>query len=265
MYPASKTMDYPYFFLLLLGILILFIKSDNFAQSTKFYHLTIEDGLSQNTVQDIWQDKHGFMWFCTQDGLNRYDGFNFEIFRKKRGDLNSISDNFITCIHEDKNGDLWIGTNSGGLNYYNLENCTFSHFLHDSADPFSISNNNIIGIEDFGPDQLLIATGNGSIFIFNTETHTFTNFITQINHQSNLRNNFIHCLEITKDGRIFLGTDGNGLAEVKIVSESEAEFVYHFNNFTDSQIIMSILEIEPGLLLIGTDRKSTRLNSSHYS
>jgi signal transduction histidine kinase/ligand-binding sensor domain-containing protein/CheY-like chemotaxis protein len=83
-----------------------------------FRHLTIADGLSQNSVSSIVQDTRGFMWFGTKDGLNRYDGYNFLIFRHDPTDPGSISDSDITALFEDRAGRLWVGTRTGGLNSY---------------------------------------------------------------------------------------------------------------------------------------------------
>ncbi|MBK6754097.1 MAG: response regulator [Flavobacteriales bacterium] len=78
-----------------------------------FRALTIEDGLSQGMVSSIIQDRAGFMWFATKDGLNRYDGYSFRVFRHDPADSSTVRDNFIQAIHEDRAGLLWVGTNSG--------------------------------------------------------------------------------------------------------------------------------------------------------
>ena len=72
--------------------------------------MDIQDGLSQNTVNAILQDKQGFMWFGTKDGLNRFDGLSFRIFKKENS---ALGNNFITALHEDKEGNIWVGTDAG--------------------------------------------------------------------------------------------------------------------------------------------------------
>src|SRR6266702_6438019 len=93
----------------------------------KFTHLSIEGGLSQSNVTCILQDSHGFMWFGTRDGLNKYDGYKFTVFKNTEGDSKSISNNFITSLIEDKKGDLWIGTWGGGLNKLDRQKDQFIH------------------------------------------------------------------------------------------------------------------------------------------
>ena len=97
--------------------LILFLPQLLVAQSNvRFNNLSVEHGLSQNTVICIFEDSRGFMWFGTQNGLNRYDGKNFKVYKHVVGDSTSLSSNLLQDILEDENGDLWIATWGGGLN-----------------------------------------------------------------------------------------------------------------------------------------------------
>src|SRR5574339_432614 len=92
----------------------------NFAPGSivRFEHLSIEDGLSQNAGLDIFQDSRGYLWIGTQDGLNRYDGYGFKIFKHDPDDPTSLSHNSILAVAEDTKGYLWIGTWGGGLNRF---------------------------------------------------------------------------------------------------------------------------------------------------
>ncbi|MBK8228062.1 MAG: response regulator [Flavobacteriales bacterium] len=92
-----------------------------------FRALTIEDGLSQGMVSSIIQDRAGFMWFATKDGLNRYDGYSFRVFRNDPADSTTVRDNFIQAIHEDRAGLIWVGTNSG-LDVFDPATEVFHHF-----------------------------------------------------------------------------------------------------------------------------------------
>jgi signal transduction histidine kinase/DNA-binding response OmpR family regulator/streptogramin lyase len=96
-------------------------------QSGSWQSLTISDGLSQGMVNDMMQDREGFMWFATKDGLNRYDGYNFKIFTRDPYNPHSISGNFCTALLEDTKGHIWIGTEKDGLNLYDPKTHRFTH------------------------------------------------------------------------------------------------------------------------------------------
>ena len=91
-----------------------------FAQSdsVRIKYFTLEDGLSQVTINDIIQDNFGFIWLGTQNGLNRFDGQKFKQYKYNEQDSMSISGNFVSKLLEDSTGKIWIGTNGDGLNYY---------------------------------------------------------------------------------------------------------------------------------------------------
>lgn len=103
------------------------------AQSYYFKHYQVEQGLSNNTVYCTLQDKHGFLWFGTKDGLNRFDGYTFKIFRHDPKDKNSVSSNMIHALSLDKDGNLWVG-NDQGLDKYNFKTENFTHVNASNTD-----------------------------------------------------------------------------------------------------------------------------------
>ena len=109
------------------------------AQKLRFDHLSVTDGLSQMSVVAITQDDDGFLWFGTRDGLNRYDGYEFRIFRHELHDTTSISDSYIRCMANDRRGGLWIGT-ANGLNRYNPRTGTFTRYYIDRQRHTGIAN-----------------------------------------------------------------------------------------------------------------------------
>jgi len=95
------------------AVALLILGISNTTKSQSVSYLGIEQGLSNNTVTDIYKDSFGFMWFGTFDGLNRYDGYTFKLFKNQFGDLSSLPSNKITALTEDKTGNLWVGTDKG--------------------------------------------------------------------------------------------------------------------------------------------------------
>src|ERR1700756_2019883 len=103
----------------------------------RFTHLTPNDGLSQSYITSILQDRRGFMWFATRDGLNRYDGNSFVVFKNNPNDPDSLSSNFIQDLMEDDHGYLWIATNTG-VNKFDPQTERCTRYLHDSKNPDSL-------------------------------------------------------------------------------------------------------------------------------
>ncbi|MCK5075167.1 MAG: hybrid sensor histidine kinase/response regulator, partial [Calditrichia bacterium] len=126
-------------------ILIVLFKITFANTNIRFEHLTSSDGLSGGTVLSIYQDRRGFMWFGSMDGLNKYDGYTITIYRHDISDSNSISSNEIYAINEDNNGNLWLGTKNG-LNKYLYAQNRFITYLPDSNKTKSMSSNTILTI-----------------------------------------------------------------------------------------------------------------------
>ena len=174
-------------------------------QDFKIEHLSIEQGLSQNTVRSIIQDKQGFLWFATEDGLNRYDGYRLKVYRHNPLDSNSISDNFIWILYENRRGEIWIGTNNGGLNKLDKENERFVQYKSNPIDSFSISNNNIRAISEDEEGTLWVGTEGGGLNKFDSKRNRF------IRLNNSILNGFspINIFSIIENDKesLWLGTD----------------------------------------------------------
>ena len=96
----------------------IFCQAQSVEEHYYFKNLSIRNGLSQNTVNAILQDRKGFMWLGTKDGLNRYDGLSFRKFKHDAANPRSIGNSFITSLYEDFNGNIWVGTDAGVYIYY---------------------------------------------------------------------------------------------------------------------------------------------------
>src|SRR5512139_1078846 len=103
----------------------------------RFMHLSLDDGLSQNAGLAFLQDSRGFIWIGTQDGLNRYDGQTFTVYKNDPDNPASLSNNSIIAIAEDQAGLLWFGTWGGGLNRFDPRTQQFTRFQHDANNPIS--------------------------------------------------------------------------------------------------------------------------------
>jgi ligand-binding sensor domain-containing protein/signal transduction histidine kinase len=150
----------------------------------RFTHLTTDQGLSQNHIQAILQDRQGFMWFSTRDGLNRYDGNSFVVFKHNHYDPGTLSGNFIQDLLEDDQGCLWIATFDGGINKFDPATERFTHYRHDPNNPNSIGSDAVVCIARDSRGYLWFGTGNGSLNKFDPATETFTCFRKDSNGQS---------------------------------------------------------------------------------
>jgi ligand-binding sensor domain-containing protein len=131
---------------ILLTALLLMVNGEAQAQELAFRNLTTSDGLSQSVVNGIACDRKGYMWFATEDGLNRYDGYTVRVYRQDPGKVNSLTDNYIWRLHHGQEGRLWIGTFKGGLNLYDPRRDQFSSYRHKPTDTTSLSNNNVTAV-----------------------------------------------------------------------------------------------------------------------
>ena len=141
-------------------LLPLSLKAQN-SLHVKFDVLTTDDGLSQGMVNSILQDKYGFMWFASNDGLNRYDGKKFTVYKNDPNDNNTIAENFIRFLFEDSKGRIWVATAGSGLDLFDRKTETFTHFKYNAKDPNSISDNSITCIDEDPTGGIWVGTLHG--------------------------------------------------------------------------------------------------------
>ena len=143
----------------------------------KFAHLTTNDGLSQSSVTEILQDRRGFMWFATRDGLNRYDGNAFVVYKHNPNDPGSLSANFVLDLMEDDQGYLWIATDFGGVNKFDPTTERFVRYRHDPNNPNSISGDSVETIARDSRGYLWFGTEDSGLDKFDPSTGTFTHYL----------------------------------------------------------------------------------------
>lgn len=187
-----------------LNILFLVLALSAGAQSHRFKQITSEDGLSTNYVQCILQDKKGFMWFGTQEGLCRYDGYNITIFKHNITDKNSISSSDVVCLYEHSDGRIYVGTRSGGLNIFDPYKSTFERIPLSGSTDFTLTDPKVICILKKDDENLLIGTGNG-LNILNTKTKKTKHILFSFEEPIP-----VSCLYYL-DKTLFIGTVDHGL------------------------------------------------------
>ena len=125
-------------------LVILVLLSNSYAQESNinFTHYQLDQGLSDNNVTSITQDKQGFIWVATDNGLNRFDGYNFKVYRNNAKDRSSLPSDYVNAVYVDTSGVLWVATNKG-LAKYNPNTDDFTIYQHNPNLPNSISNNSV--------------------------------------------------------------------------------------------------------------------------
>ena len=169
-----------YFYVLLVAAILFNISTPAQNKTTAttnwpepiFEHLTIADGLPENSVRCMLQDHLGYMWFGTQNGLVRYDGYNMKVYQSVPGDSLSISDGQIYAIYEDRSETMWIGTQYRGLNRFDRATETFTRFVHSPEDSSSINSNNVISISEDKTGKLFVGTIDG-LNLFDKASESF--------------------------------------------------------------------------------------------
>ncbi len=228
------------------------------AEQIKFRRISIEQGLSQSNVNAITQDHQGFMWFGTQDGLSRYDGYSFTTYRNKPDNPQSISDNYIWSIFCDSKGNLWVGTQGGGLNRYLPETDGFENFKNISGDNSSILSNNITNIIEDRDGQLWFACWSGGISRWIDAENGFRNYSPNPEDSTSLIDANVGILLEDAHQNLWAGT-WNGLAMLPKSARESGKFVrfpYRSgkkNGLPDPKI-WSLLENRnaPGDIWVGT-------------
>jgi PAS domain S-box-containing protein len=235
---------------LLLAFVILFglhppVFSYAQASSPRFIRLTSADGLSNDIVRCILQDDQGFMWFGTNDGLNKYDGYTFTVYRHLRSDPDSLSNSTVTALYQDRTGTLWVGTTVGldsfdrgvarfthypgvgeeisaiyedtagtlwigtygsGLFEYDRTSQQFVQYMSDLSDPHSLSDDAVLSIYEDDSGTVWLGTADGGLNAFDLATQTFTHYRSDPSDPHSLSYDRVTAIHRDRSGAFWIGT-----------------------------------------------------------
>jgi len=234
----------------------------------RFHRISIEDGLSQSDVYCIFQDSRGFMWFGTQDGLNRYDGYNFKVYKNDPENPHSMSNNYVYSIYEDRSGTLWVGT-EGGLNKFDRDKDQFIHYQTDPNDSHSLSHDHVKTIIEDQSGILWIGTDGGLNRLVpgakEGSPPSFIRYQTDANNPRSLSNNRVMSIYEDRSGVLWIGTEDGLNKHVPGTKEgSPPTFIRYQTDPNDphslsNNYVYSIYENRSGTLWVGTDGGLNRL------
>lgn len=202
----------------------------------RFTHLTVKDGLAGPLVRQVYQDKAGFMWFGTSNGLQRFDGRNYKTFYSQTNNKNSLPGDDITDIVQDTFGRFWITTMKTGLSIYDETKNEYKNFNEHTDSAFVREGSHMMQTV-FTPDgeTALVATYNG-IFKFNVRTLTYQRFGSD---NSNLPYNYIGKIFYV-EGNLFIVGSGTGMT----LFDAEKNIFY---NETNAPVLRKMLAFSKGI------------------
>jgi signal transduction histidine kinase/ligand-binding sensor domain-containing protein/ActR/RegA family two-component response regulator len=232
------------------------------SQHLTFKHIGTAQGLSQSNVICTLQDSRGFMWFGTREGLNKYDGYTFTVFKNSAQDDRSLSNNFVNDIVEDGKGFLWIGTWGGGLDRYDRKTNQFTHFKHKPEDVSSLSSNLVLSLLCDSRGVIWVGTEDGGLNRMDPVTGRFVHFLHDTADRKSLGDNNVKDLFEDAAHNIWVGTTNGGLNLFDRWTQTFTRFQHEDNNphSVNSNVITAIFEDRQRRLWIGTNAGLDRLD-----
>lgn len=227
----------------------------NIRENFNFKNITIEDGLSQSTVETIYQDSKGYIWIGSNDGLDRYNGYEFKHYKHDKYDKNSIANNYIVDIIEDENGYIWVST-IAGLSRIDTDKDEIKNY-YSKEDMGNLSNSNIWQLLCTKDNRLIVSTVDG-LNIYDEDKDKFSRILYK---EGELPSQYIYSVKEDLYGHIWVGTD-NGLVELDkdlnilksyqdTIGDSDV-----YNIYDDSKGHIWVCTLDNGLFKINLDDKS---------
>ena len=219
-------------------------------RNINFTSLSTKDGLSSNTVTAILKDRYGLMWFATEDGLDKFDGTNFTVYRHDVKDSTSIQTNEITCLYEDKTGNIWIGTNGGYLSIYDRKRDNFINLKFNSG-PYQL-NSSIKSISGDSYGKIWVSHF-GGLSIIDPLKKSISGFVVDPRSPDKLSTHVVLYTFKDRKHRMWIGTN-DGLF---LYNRSKNNFIHFKHSDSDASSlsgnnIRTITEDNSGNIWIGT-------------
>lgn len=216
----------------ILLVLVLGVSPGIFCQGRiRFEHLTVEDGLSQNTVHAIMKDSRGFIWFGTNDGLNRFDGYDFRTFLFDQEEPHSLINNRVYTLCEDSASNIWIGTR-GGLSMYDRTHDRFINYVHQHNNSSSLAHNFVRTLYHDSEGNLWIGTLGGGLHRFNFGNGVIIRLTLQTTGPGQNVLDDLNVTSITEDraGTLWVATHSGGISRL-----DPGRGILHFFPYEDPQ------------------------------
>ena len=250
---------------------------DETRQAVRFENMTVGAGLSQGSVNSIYQDRQGYMWLSTQDGLNVFDGYETKVYLPAPFDSTSLSSGWAWDVVESSDGTFWIATEQGGLNALDRSTGVFTRYQHDPSDSTTIVSDRLFATVEDADGFIWIGTRDG-ISILDRETGTFTHMVHR--HEDGEEHDdadstmipagAVYALTIDESNTIWAGTNG-GLAEIDAATRSFRNHLTGLNADFGTQRVVGapgtvyrIREFpqDAGILWIGTGKGFVRFEKA---
>jgi ligand-binding sensor domain-containing protein len=262
--------------------------------AARFQHFTVEQGLSQNNVRAIWQDPTGFLWVATEEGLNRFDGYDFLVFKHHDDDPTSLPHNMVTALApessgnlwvgtlagaalfdlrtetftervrttrlvmavvEDRDGTLWVGTDGDGVYRLDKKATRATHYIASPQDADGLSHNSVYALLQDKQGQVWVGTFGGGLDRFDRKANRFVHYRHDPADPASLGHNDIWSLAEDTKGRIWAGTNGGG---VSVLDPATGRFRQYRHSkdpkSLDADVVVSLYRDRAGVMWLGPDR-----------
>ncbi|MGG7177650.1 ligand-binding sensor domain-containing protein [Clostridium paraputrificum] len=213
----------------------------------KFRNISSRDGLSQTTVETIIQDRKGYIWIGTNDGLNRYNGYNYKVYRKEKDSDKSLINNYIIALQEDKNGNVWVGT-SDGISLISSEGKIIKNY-NSEEDGGNLSSSSICEILVTEENKIYVATSDG-INVYNENLDKFERIF---GGKDDLTDQLIYSITFDENNNLWVGTE-SGLNKISLENNTvEKIYLNALDRSLEQDSVYKVYNNKDGYLWLGTN------------